>query len=543
MNKEKYVIGVDFGTDSARAIVVNAADGSILSESTQHYTRWMQNLYCDPAQNIFRQHPQDYVDVIKRIIPDAMQKLPHGSANKVAGISMDTTGSTPVLLDKAGTPLALLDDFKDNPNAMFVLWKDHAAIEQANRINTLSKTWHTDYTKFSGGVYSSEWVWAKVLHILETDTKVADAAYSWVEHCDWMPALLCGKQHPESMMRSRCAAGHKAMWHEQWNGLPDEEFLGNLNSGLGEMRKHLYTTTFTADKVVGTLSQEWAKVLGLHKEVLVGAGALDCHFGAVGAGIEPNQLVRVMGTSTCDIMIAPYEELSDHIVKGICGQVDGSVIPGFIGLEAGQSAFGDLYAWFRDMLSWPLQFLDNEKLANELKEKILKELNAAAEKIPIEESSVIALDWINGRRTPDADQELKSHLSGISMGTTAPHIYRALVESTAFGSRAIMERFLEYGLKINEVTGIGGIANKSAFVMQTLSDVMNVPIRISPVEQSCAFGAAMFASVVSGIYPDIQKAQQTMGKGFSKTYFPDGKNAMKYNKLYKKYLDLGKIKI
>ncbi len=539
MKASKYVIGVDFGTDSARALVVNAYTGEEIADSVMNYPRWIQGKYCDASINMFRQHPQDYIDVIKQIIPDAIAKSPAGTAGKTIGISFDTTGSTPVIVNHEGVPLALTEGFEDNPNAMFVLWKDHTAIAEADRINNLAGEWHTNYTKYEGGIYSSEWAWAKVAHILGSAEEVGQAAYAWIEHCDWMPALLTGKQKPEEVIRSRCAAGHKAMWHSDWGGLPDEEFLASIEPKLSGFRLRFKKETATSDMIVGTLTSEWAKLLGLGQTVVVGVGGLDCHFGAVGAEIKPNTLVRVIGTSTCDIMIASYDDMQDKLIPGICGQVDGSVVPGYIGLEAGQSAFGDLYAWFKNMLAWPLQLVNDKNLSVEIEEKILPALSEEAQKIPVEESAVIALDWINGRRTPDANANLKTWISGITMGTTAPHLFRALVEATAFGSKAIMDRFAENGININSVVGIGGIAKKSPFVMQTLSDVMNVPIRVSSTEQTCAFGAAMFAAVAAGIYPDVPGAQQAMGQGFDKTYEPIEENAISYRKLFDQYLKLG----
>jgi len=540
MKTDKYVIGIDFGTDSARAIIVDTINGNIVSDSFKNYPRWMEGEYCDAGKNMFRQHPQDYIDVISFIIPDALKKLPEGSSEKVIGISIDTTGSTPVLLNRDGVPLALTKEFEHNPNAMFVLWKDHTAVDEAEEINTLARKWHTDYTRYEGGIYSSEWVWSKVAHILRSDERVAGSAYSWAEHCDWMPALLTGKQSPEEMVRSRCAAGHKAMWHTDWDGLPDEEFLTSIEPKLAGYRDRLYSNTATADAVVGRLTSHWAETLGLNVDVVVGAGGLDCHFGAVGAEVKPNTLVRVIGTSTCDIMIAPYDELEGKLVPGICGQVDGSVLPGYVGLEAGQSAFGDLYAWFKDLLAWPLQFLEDENKAIDLESEILHELSNAAAEIPPGESTLLALDWINGRRTPDADHTLKASISGIGMGSTAPQLFKALVEATAFGSRAIMERFVENGIKIDAVTGIGGIAKKSPLVMQTLSDVMNVPIKVSATDETCAFGAAMFAAVAAGVYGSIEEAQQVMGQGFEKSYTPNKENAGHFDELYERYLEMGR---
>jgi L-ribulokinase len=420
---------------------------------------------------------------------------------------------------------------------MFILWKDHTAVEEAAKINATAKSWDTDYTVYEGGVYSSEWVWAKVAHVLKEDASIRRDAYSWVEHCDWMPALITGKTKPEEIVRSRCAAGHKAMWHEKWGGLPPEEFLTAISPLLAGFREHLFEDTFTADTKVGNLTPEWAKRLGLSTNVVVGAGAFDCHFGAVGAEIKPKTFVRVIGTSTCDIMVASYEDMkagANHdlplLVPGICGQVDGSVIPGMTGLEAGQSGFGDVYAWFAKFTG---------KSISELTAEVAGANNYSPLQ-PVSET-LIATDWLNGRRTPDASQLLKGTITGLTLGTTPAMVFRALVEATAYGSKAIIDRFLENGIEIESVIGIGGISQKSPFVMQTLADVLGMPIKVAKTEQACAFGAAMFAAVVAGVYPDIQSAQKAMGQGFLSEYLPDEENHKVYLKLYEKYLCLGKF--
>ena len=538
---DKFVIGLDYGTDSARAVVVNARTGETVATSVKYYPRWMDGKYCQPAANMYRQHPLDYVEVLENSVKEALSQAPAGTAANVVGIAFDTTGSTPVFTDEKGTPLALLPEFAENPNAMFVLWKDHTAIAEADEINKLCSTWKINYTAYEGGIYSSEWFWAKALHVLREDKAIREKAYSIVEHCEWMPALLTGVKKSSDIVRSRCAQGHKAMWHAGWGGLPEEDFLVALDPLLAGFRDRLYEDTFTADKPVGTLTPEWADRLGLTTNVIVAGGAFDCHMGAVGAGITPHTFVRVIGTSTCDIMVASYEDIGSNLIRGICGQVDGSVIPGMVGLEAGQSGFGDIYAWFRRVLEFPLkELLTDKDLAEALSEKIIPALTARAEKIPVEESTLIATDWMNGRRTPDANQMLKGAIAGITLGTSAPHIFKALVEATAFGSRAIVERFRSQGVRIDNVIGIGGIALKSPFVMQTLSDVLNMPIEVCRTDQACALGAAMFAATAAGLYTKVEEAQQAMNSGFAMTYSPRKEMATAYDKAYKRYLELGR---
>jgi L-ribulokinase len=545
----KYVIGLDYGSDSARAVIVNAENGDELASSVMNYPRWMKGEFCDPSINQYRQHPLDYIDVLEFTVKEALSKCDSSVAKSIVGISIDTTGSTPVMTDGNGIPLALTEGFENNPNAMFVLWKDHTAVKEANEINDLARTWEVDYTKYEGGVYSSEWVWAKILHVLRKDEKVRQASVSWIEHCDWLPAILTGRLSPKEVYRSRCAAGHKSMWHTDWKGLPPEEFLVKLDPLLKGYRENLYDDTYTSDVSVGNLTAEWAERLGLTTDVSIGVGAFDCHMGAVGGEATPNVLARAIGTSTCDIMTAKYEDVGDKLIAGICGQVDGSVIPGYVGLEAGQSAFGDVYAWFKRLIAWPIvelmgetTLIDQEtkdKLIEETLDKIIPRLSEQAMNIPIEESSILALDWMNGRRTPDANQEVKGAITGITLGSSAPRVFRALVEATAFGSKAIVDRFTQEGIEIKEIIGLGGVAKKSPFVMQTLADVLNMPIKVATTEQTCAFGAAMFASVVGGVYKNVEDAQKAMGKGFEKTYFPQPNIVKQYQNLYESYTKLG----
>jgi L-ribulokinase len=549
MPRTQYLLGLDFGTDSVRAVVVNAASGKEEANQVARYRRWQQGLYCDPARNRFRQHPSDYSEGLEEAVRGALAQLPKGAGERVLGIGIDTTGSTPCAVDRAGTPLALLPEFRENPNAMFILWKDHSAVQEAEEINRVSRSWGgVDFTKYEGGIYSSEWFFAKILKILREDAVVAASAFSWVEHCDWLPALLTGATDPLALKRSRCAAGHKAMWHPEWGGLPPEDFLVRLDPRLAGLRSRLYNDTFTADVKAGGLCAEWARRLGLPEGAAVTVGAFDAHIGAVGGGIREGTLAKIMGTSTCDMIVAPAAALAGRQVAGICGQVDGSILPGLIGLEAGQSAFGDVYAWFVNLLYWPLEFAESsppdpaqkESLRQDIKDRILANLSEEAGRLAPGEAGLLALDWLNGRRTPDADQSLKGALAGLTLASTAPRIFRALVEATAFGSRAILERFQREGVRAERVVALGGIAQKSPFVMQVTADVLNVPIQVVASEQACALGAAMFAAVAAGLYPRVTEAQERIGSGFSRTYTPDPQRARAYQGLYERYLALGR---
>jgi len=533
---DKYVIGIDFGTDSVRTVIVDTANGEILAVSERNYELWAKGMYCDHLKNQYRQHPQDYIDGLIYTVNDVLSQCDQNVAANVVAIGFDTTGSTPVLIDEHGTPLALLPEFKDNPNAMFILWKDHTAIKEANEINELVKEWEINYTKYIGGIYSAEWVWSKILQILRVDSLVRSKAFSWVEHCDWMPALVTGNTLPNQIIRSRCAAGHKAMWHEDWNGLPSNEFLTKLDPLLSGFRKRLFSETFTSDLSVGTLSKEWATKLGLSANVKIGAGILDAHAGAIGGGVKEGSLLKIIGTSTCDIMVVPKMEFQNNLIPGICGQVNGSVLSGYIGLEAGQSAYGDLFAWFKRILVWPLKFATNKK-CQEIENNILEKLSEEAILLPVTTDDIIATDWLNGKRTPDADQSLKGSIYGLTLGTNTPMIYKSLVEAAAYGSKAIIDRLSENNVHITEVIAVGGVAKKSDFAMQTLSNVLNLSIKISSSDQACAMGASMNAAVVGQVYNQLEIAQHKMGGDIEKVFIPNLDKVSIYEENYLKYLN------
>lgn len=543
-NKSSLVIGVDFGTDSVRALLVDSSTGKEMADAVHLYPRWNAGLFCDAHKSQFRQHPLDYLEAMEHCIINLLKGLSEQQISQIVAMSIATTGSTPVAVNKEGTPLALLPEFEENPNAMFILWKDHSAAVEAEEINQLARKWKVDYTKYSGGLYSSEWFWAKMLYILRSDKQVATHAYSWVEHSDWMPAVLTGNTDPLLIKRSRCSAGHKAMWHQDFEGLPSTDFLNTLDPKLGDIRDRLYEHTHTSDKAVGTISNEWASRLGLPTDLVIGVGAIDAHMGAVGAAIKPYTLVKVMGTSTCDMLIVPEESHDNQLVKGICGQVNGSISPGMIGMEAGQSAFGDLYDWFIQLLSFPLkQFFPNNSVEDQKKlmDSMLSELNDQASQIPVTIKDEVVLDWVNGRRTPDVNPNLTGWITGLRLGSDAPRLFKALVEATAFGSKAIIRRFETEGIPVEEVLATGGISKKSPFVMQTLANILNRPIKVVRSDQTCALGAAMFAATASGVYQNINEAQEAMTSGFEQTYLPDKTKVVIYEVLYKKYVQLGKL--
>lgn len=544
-----FVIGVDYGTDSVRSVILDASNGDEIASSVFFYPRWRDGLYCDPSQNQFRQHPLDYVEGLETTIKDCLHKAGPTAAQNIKAISIDTTGSSPVAVDKHGTPLALLPEFEQNPNAMFVLWKDHTSTKEAAELNDHATKFGINYLQYVGGIYSSEWFWAKLLHILRVDVSVRRSCYSFAEHCDWIPFLLTGGNNVHTMKRGVCSAGHKALWAAEYGGLPPNSFFTSLDGLLDGYTSRLFTETYTADKAAGNLSAEWAERLGLSTNVIIGVGAFDAHMGAVGGQIEPYHLSKVMGTSTCDMLVAPLNEVEGKLIKGICGQVPGSVIPGMMGMEAGQSAFGDTYAWFRNLLAWPLNdllksssIIDSvtaDLLRKEISDKIISSLTAEAEKLPLDEKDELAVDWLNGRRTPDANQLVKAAMAGLNLGTDAPRIFKALVEATCFGAKAIVDRFNSEGVPVKGLIGLGGVARKSPYIMQIMADVMDMPIRIHKSEQTCAVGAGMLAATAAGIYNKVEDAMQAMGQGFDAEYIPNKANVALYAARFEKYKKLG----
>ncbi len=546
---DAFVIGIDFGTDSVRAQLTRVADGTVVSTAVYAFPRWRDGLYCNAAAQQYRQHPLDHIEGLEYVIKNCLHEAGAAAAAGVKAIGIDATGSSPMAVDRNGTPLAFLPGMEQNPNAMVMLWKDHSAIREAAEMNVHAEKFDINYLQYVGGIYSSEWFWSKLLYVLRRDEQVRAHCYTWVEHCDWLPFLLTGGTDARRIKRSVCAAGHKALWCEQWKGLPPDEFFASLDPLLSGFRSRLYHETYTSDQPAGKLSAAWAQKLGLPESVIVTIGALDAHIGAVGGQIEPYHLSKVMGTSTCDMLVAPTEAINGRPVKGICGQVTGSVIPGMTGMEAGQSAFGDTYAWFKNLLLWPLQNLlaessqadkaITEKIVQQVSEQLLNELSKQAALLPPAEENELALDWLNGRRTPDANPLLKAAVSGLTLGTDAVRMYRALAESTCFGAKKIVNRFIAEGIPVKGVIGVGGIVKRSPFIMQLLADILEMPIRAHAGEQTCAAGAAMFAATAAGFYPKVEYAMQAMGQGFDKTYEPDKTKEEIYRARYRQYERFG----
>lgn len=540
----KYAIGLDYGTNSVRALVVDIRNGEEIGTYVFNYEHGEDGIVLDPKNpNVARQHPADYIKGMEVSIEEALKESERNSKEfrreDVIGIGIDTTGSTPLPVDRDGVPLAFHEDLKDNLNALAWLWKDHSSYEEAEEITELVKKKGYPYLNKYGGVYSSEWFFSKILHCLRVDPKVFEAAYSWVEICDFIPAVLTGKGKPEEIKRSVCAAGHKAMFNPEWGGLPSKEFLAELDPKLAALRDRLYDKAYTSDVPIGTISSYYAEKFRLNKDVIIAVGAFDAHMGGVGAGIKPGILVKVIGTSTCDMMVVPNsEKLFD--IPGLCGIVDGSILPGYYGLEAGQSAVGDIFNWFVKYLV-PREYF-GENAENKSLHQLLTE---KAQKLRTGESGLLALDWNNGNRTILVDAKLTGLLIGQTLHTKPEEIYRALIEATGFGARVIMERFEEYGVKVNEVIACGGISEKNPFVMQVYADILGKPIKISYSSQTPALGAAIFGAVAAGYeksgYRNVEEAQQSICRVKDIVYYPRPADREIYNRLYKLYKELHDI--
>ena len=545
----QYTIGLDYGTNSVRALIVNVANGAEVAAAVWTYSHGTQGVILARDPNLARQHPADYVNgaeiTIKEALATAKKSVKGFSPAQDIGIGVDTTGSTPLPVDAEGQPLAFSHKFASNPAAMAWLWKDHTGVNEAAEITALAKKMRPQYLAKCGGTYSSEWFWSKVLKCLRTAPEVFNAAHSWIELADFVPAALTGTEHPNKFIAGVCAAGHKAMWNAKWGGYPDAKFLSKLNPKLAKLRDRLTPRVHSIDRAVGGLTDEWANKTGLAAGIPVAVGAFDAHLGAVGSGVAPGCLVKIIGTSTCDIAIAANsKKLAD--VPGLCGIVDGSVLPGYFGLEAGQSAVGDLFNWLVNYIQPGTPASGTARPGNNFETRRVgdrrsathEDLTAGALKLQPGESGLLALDWNNGNRTILVDQRLTGLLIGQTLYTTPAEIYRALIEATAFGALTIINRFEEYGVKISSVVNCGGIAEKSPLVMQIYADVTGRPMKISRSAQTCALGSAIAAAVVAGAHKDYATAQKRMTGLKPKVFKPDAKAHATYNELYALYKQL-----
>jgi len=530
-----YTIGLDYGTNSARCLIVDVANGNELGTAVHEYETGQASIILDSSDhNLARQNPADYLKGTEVTIKEAMRRAKKADKDfdpgQIIGIGVDTTGSTPLPVDKNGTPLAMKDEFKDNPNAQAWLWKDHTGHAEAAEITELAEKEHSEYLAKCGGTYSSEWFFSKILHCLRVDPKVFDAAYTWVEHADYMTALLTGTTNPKKLKRCRCAAGHKAMFNNNWGGYPAKDFLAKLDPKLGQLHDTLSNKTYAIDQKAGDLTKDWADKLGLRAGIPVAMGAFDAHLGGVGSGISTGKLVKIIGTSTCDMAVWPTnKDLAD--IPGICGIVDGSILPGFWGLEAGQSAVGDIFNWF-------VNYIQPGGAAASSHEALTDE----AAKLKPGQSGLLALDWNNGNRTILVDQRLTGLLLGQTLHTTPAEIYRALIEATAYGALTIIDRFEEYGVEVSEVINCGGIAEKNPLLMQIYADVTGREMKITHSAQTCALGSAIAGAVVAGAeaggFDNYADAQAAMCGMKDTTYKLNPENHKVYKQLYLLYKQL-----
>lgn len=520
-----FTLGIDYGTNSVRALIVRCSDGREFGSAVVNYPSGTQGVLLDPRDhNLARQHPGDYVVGLEQAVKGALAaaKRQRGfSADKVVGIGVDSTGSSPIPVDRHNVPLAMSRRFAKNLNAQCWLWKDHTGWREAARITELAAKHRPHFIAKCGNTYSSEWWWSKLWHCLAVAPEVFDAAWSWVELCDWVPSMLAGVTDPREVRRGVCAAGHKALYADEWGGLPDKKFLAMLDPKLADLRDRLYDKAHDASASAGGLCEAWARRLGLKAGIPIAIGEFDVHYGAIGCGVREGTLVKVIGTSTCDCgVVAANKKVRD--VPGICGIVKGAILPGFYGIEAGQSAVGDIFKW------WVEGVCQGDAARHGV-------LTAEASKLAPGESGLLALDWNNGNRTILVDQRLTGLLLGTTLHTTQAEIYRALIEATAFGARAIIERLREYGVPIDRIVCAGGIAEKNPMLMQIYADVTGCTMLVAGSSQACALGAAVSAAVLAGAHGDFQKAERAMTSLKKVSYRPKAASRRTYDQLYALY--------
>ena len=546
------VIGIDFGSDSARAVVIDTKTGIRLGTGVGYYKRWAEGKYCNPAMSFFRQHPFDFLEAMEEAVHLAIDMTGNDTGKRIKAISIDATGSTIAPMNMHGELLAVLEKYSENPDAMFYMWKDHSANKEAKTINDiLSNSGAEDYTRFQGS-YSAEWFWAKILYAKHHCSKIADEAWTWVELSDWIPNLLCGNNEPGKLYRNICAAGHKALWHSDFNGLPPRNIFMKIDPYLAIIAERYGDTPKPASTAIGTITPEWAERLGLNTNVVIGGSSLDAHAGAVGAGIRPQTLVKVIGTSTVDLLIATKDVLRGKNIKDFCGQAEDSIISDYIGIESGQAAFGDIMSWYKKILLWSIddfcdflfengfeQLEEIEIIREKYRNEILHRLTSQTiQKEP--DQDLVALDWLNGRRYPMINETVKGMMSGISLGTGTIDIFQALAMSAVFGSKRIFDSLQTRGIVIEKIIASGSIAKKSPLIMQMLADSLGKTIQVSDDNEVCAVGAAINAAVAADIFPDIFSACDKLCAGYSSCYTPNPSRKEQLDSFYRRYLNLAR---
>ncbi len=530
MPERNLVMGIDFGSDSARALIVDGDNGDMLGSATTPYRRWADGLYCDPAANRFRQHPADYLESLEETTTRALREAGANAGRHLRGVCVDATGSTPAPVDRNGRPLALLPEFSDNPDAMFSLWKDHTASAEADEINRLAGDWRgEDYLRYQGK-YSSEWFWAKILKGIRNDAAVREAAWNWIEECEWLTAELCGMG--ADFPRSACAAGHKALWHSAFRGLPAREFWTGLDPYLGTVYDR-YTAPVASGRAVGTLSEKWRDCWRAGEEVVVSSGLIDAHAGAVGCGVAPGTLVKVIGTSAVDMLVSRADDIAAGDTKTLFGMAENSIVPGLVGIEAGQAAFGDVFRWLERIMSWRGSAAGNTDGA------ILAMLGESCMDLP--PPRVVALDWFNGRRYPEENDLVKACILNLDLGVDAPALYQSLVVGVAFGAKRMLDGFVASGISVDTVVCAGGVARKSPYVIQTLATVLNRDVGVSASVEACALGSAMLAACAAGLHPSLEACQERLVEGMVARYTPDERHKEAYAKAFSEYMAAGRF--
>lgn len=546
MTQARMVAGVDFGTDSVRVCVWDLARPACVLTVSRPFPRWASGAFCIPEQQQFRQHPLDHLEALEGAFVEVSRQL--GDA-AITSLAIDATGSTPAPTDEHGVPLALLPGHEEDPDCMFWLWKDHTSSEAATKVNQLLSSREPDFTTYQGD-YSSEWWWAKILHGATHSEAVRLDAKSWVEHSDWLANLLVGVDDVRQFSRNSCAAGHKVLYNQHLGGTVPEAILNDLHPHLAQVAQTFRTPPDPAGTRIGTLTTEWAERLHLSPETVVAVGSLDAHAGAIGAGIVPGTLVKVVGTSTVDMFLTDYATIDGRDTRTICGLAEDSIVPGYLGGEAGQAAFGDLFAWYTRVLTWPWEGVLREQIAGSLPTAVVEGILAASrdallpalEKAASERgpTGIVALDWINGRRYPNLDDGATAALLNLRIGHDAVDIYRALMQAAVMGSRAIYDGLSRTGAEIGRVILIGGVVRNSKLVCQALADGLGTEVMVSRVDEVCATGAAIYAAVAAGDFPSIPAAQRALCEPYTADFTPDEAGMAEFNAAYLQYLDAGK---
>jgi L-ribulokinase len=519
MNDTPLVLGVDFGTEGVRVVAVNALDSAVIATGSAQFPNWNAGRYCDPYRDMFRQHPQDLLDGFLEAVSQALSVLSEHDRSQIIGLTIDTTGSSPTAIGKDGRPLALSKDFYDDPASMVILWKDHSAVEEAEHLTSVL---HHEYP--------SEWFWSKVLRASRENKAVRENTITWAEHADWFPAILCAKSEPKTWRRCRSGASHKALWNP-FSGYPSHQVLSQVDPYLGAVHRSLGDQAWSPNQPFGVLSTDYANNLGLPNGIPVGVGLFDAHSAALAGGVSPGTLVKVIGTSSSEIAVTDMTKNSKF--PGVEGIGVGSIFPELVTIESGQAAYGDLAEWLYRLVS----FRSNVTLDS--RDDLFRLLEQEARKLHIEDLP-LAVDWFNGRRAPFSDLKVSGAFSGLSLGTGPAHLYASLMESAAFATRVDLNHLESIGIQVDSIHVLGGVPDRSQYVVSVLSDVLNREISVRESDSASSRGAAICAAVISGVYPDLLTAQKRLQLAERKHVRPNAKNALLRDRRFHNYINLGK---